>query len=75
MPSSGTKKPSENYVLLYSKILSGDEKALEAMKDAANSSSTAAYYLAVVYDKGYYKGEVNSHLSLAYYCMAAYLGT
>ncbi len=75
MPSSGTKKPSENYVLLFSKILSGNNDALESMKNAANSNSTAAYYLAVVYDKGYYKGEVNSHLSLAYYCMAAYLGS
>lgn len=64
-----------NYVLLCSKIMSGDDKALELMKDAAITNSTAAYYMANIYDKGYYKRQIDSQLSLAYYCLASYLGS
>ena len=55
--------------------MSGDDKALESMKEAAVVNPTAAYYMANIFDKGYYRHQIDSQLSLAYYCLASYLGS
>lgn len=67
-------EPSK-YARLFAAIAAGNEDAFITMKRDACTNPSAAYFVAVTYAKGCYKGVVDPQLSLVYYCIASYLSS